>query len=159
MNLRGPLYLGVCYLREHLVRTGLVVAAVTLSLVLPAGIWQVVDRAEAHLRARSAQTPLLLGARGSPLESVFNGIYFAEPGIDRITMADAHAAAGDGLAEAIPLYVRFEARGHRVVGTTLDYFQFRRLEIAEGRVFGRLGDCVARGGGWRSHWGSGSATR
>jgi len=42
----------------------------------------------------------------------------------------------------IPLYVRFSAKGHRIVGTSLDYFRFRGLKIGEGKQFGRLGDCV-----------------
>jgi putative ABC transport system permease protein len=46
------------------------------------------------------------------------------------------------LAQAIPLYVRFQARGFPVVGTSLDYFEFRELRIADGRAFAMLGECV-----------------
>jgi putative ABC transport system permease protein len=48
-----------------------------------------------------------------------------------------------GLAIPIPVYVRFRARGHPIVGTTLDYFSFRDLTITEGRNLAVLGDCVA----------------
>jgi putative ABC transport system permease protein len=46
------------------------------------------------------------------------------------------------LALPIPLYVRFQARGNPIVGTTLDYFDFRNLRIAQGRYLAMLGDCV-----------------
>ena len=46
------------------------------------------------------------------------------------------------LALSLPLYVRFKARGNPVVGTTLDYFEFRSLKIVEGRQMAVLGDCV-----------------
>jgi len=40
------------------------------------------------------------------------------------------------------MYVRFQARGNPIVGTTLDYFEFRGLQIARGRQLALLGDCV-----------------
>ncbi|MGB5537847.1 MAG: ABC transporter permease, partial [Thiogranum sp.] len=46
------------------------------------------------------------------------------------------------LAVAVPLYVRFQARGFPIVGTTLDYFDFRQLKLAAGTPFGLLGECV-----------------
>jgi putative ABC transport system permease protein len=46
------------------------------------------------------------------------------------------------LALPIPVYVRFHARGNSIVGTTLDYFDFRGLKVAEGRNLAVLGDCV-----------------
>jgi putative ABC transport system permease protein len=50
--------------------------------------------------------------------------------------------ADSGLATAIPLYVCFKARQFPIVGTTLDYFDFRRLVIAQGRPLGLLGEAV-----------------
>jgi putative ABC transport system permease protein len=47
-----------------------------------------------------------------------------------------------GLAEPIPLYVRFRTRGHPIVGTTLEYFDFRGLRLATGRHMAVLGECV-----------------
>jgi putative ABC transport system permease protein len=46
------------------------------------------------------------------------------------------------LALPIPLYVRFKARGFPIVGTNLDYFDFRGLTIAEGSNLALLGECV-----------------
>jgi putative ABC transport system permease protein len=46
------------------------------------------------------------------------------------------------LAEAIPIDARFHAQGAPIIGTQLEYFAFRRLQLAEGRMITRLGDCV-----------------
>jgi putative ABC transport system permease protein len=42
----------------------------------------------------------------------------------------------------IPLYIRFQARGFPIVGTSLDYFEFRQLELAQGTMFTTLGQCI-----------------
>jgi len=34
----------------------------------------------------------------------------------------------------IPLHVRFQAQGAPIVGTELDYFDFRGLKLAEGQM-------------------------
>jgi putative ABC transport system permease protein len=46
------------------------------------------------------------------------------------------------LARAIPLYTRFHAAKNPIVGTTLEYFEFRNLALAEGRLMAMLGECV-----------------
>ena len=51
-------------------------------------------------------------------------------------------AASTGLAPAIPMYVRFKVRDQPIVGTTLEYFSFRGLELAEGRQMTVLGEAV-----------------
>jgi putative ABC transport system permease protein len=40
------------------------------------------------------------------------------------------------------LHLRYTAGGHSIVGTTPEYFDFRNLEIAEGRLMAILGECV-----------------
>lgn len=142
MNLAGPIYLGSQYLWQHRWRSLLVVFVVTLGLSLPSGVWLGVDVAETHLRERAESTPLLLGTNGSPLELVFNALYFSEPELDRLRLRDADAVTADGLAQAIPIYARYQAQTHTVVGTTVDYFAFRDLYFSEGNAFTRLGDCV-----------------
>jgi putative ABC transport system permease protein len=57
-------------------------------------------------------------------------------------MADTERVEETDLALTVPLYVRFKARGAPIVGTTLDYFDIRGLEIAQGRNLALLGECV-----------------
>jgi putative ABC transport system permease protein len=61
---------------------------------------------------------------------------------DFITFSEVVAVESSGLAQAIPLYSKFTANGHPVVGTSLDYFDFRKLFIAQGDSLIQIGDCV-----------------
>ena len=95
-----------------------------------------------ELTARAEATPLLVGAKGSPLELVLNSLYFDADPPELTTYAEALRISESGLANPIPLYVRFRSRESPIVGTTLDYFEFRGLEFAGGRPMAVLGECV-----------------
>ena len=73
---------------------------------------------------------------------MMNGLYFSDARPERVTMAQAERVWETGLATAIPLHVRYTAGGQPVVGTTLDYFDFRGLEVARGRGLAILGEAV-----------------
>ncbi len=142
MNFAGALHLGLCYLRRHRGKTVLLIAAISLSLILPFAVAHTVRLAEQHLRARSDSTPLVFGAVGSELELVFNSLYFTKPDINSITAGEAEALSAESMSRVIPIHARFSARGFPVIGTSLDYFDFRRLTFTSGDAFIRLGDCV-----------------
>ncbi len=142
MNLGGAFYLGLRYLKRRPLKTFLLAGSIGLAFFLPAAIGVVVKSAETHLRSRADTTPLLLGAPGSPLELVFNALYYSKPGITRFTMGEASAARLDNQTRIIPIYARYHSQGARIVGTTLDYFRFRNLGVVEGQFMTRLGDCV-----------------
>jgi putative ABC transport system permease protein len=85
---------------------------------------------------------LLVGARGSPLELVLNSLYFESDTPATTSFDQVTRVRESGLAEPIPLYVRFRSREHPIVGTTLEYFDFRGLRLAAGRQMAVLGECV-----------------
>jgi putative ABC transport system permease protein len=142
MNFSGILFLGLRYLSRNRGKTILLVAAFTLVWLLPSGIGVIVSNVEAQLRARALDTPLVLGQAGSPLELVFNSLYFTKPEIATLTLRDVESVSESGLANAIPLYARYSAGGSRIVGTSLDYFDYRGFVFADGRNLLRLGECV-----------------
>ncbi len=136
------LYLAWRYLAFHRVKTTILVTSITLILYLPVGLRVLVDQSSFQLTSRAEATPLIVGTRGSPLELVLNTLYYRAdyPGV--MSYAEASRVEDSGLARAIPVYVRFRARGYPIVGTTLDYFAFRNLRMAAGRSLTILGDCV-----------------
>jgi putative ABC transport system permease protein len=138
----GPLYLAWRYLAYHRVKTAILVASVALIGFLPAGLNVLVGESAAELTARAEATPLLLGAKGSPLELVLSSLYFGADTPPQIPWAQLERVAGSGLADPIPLYLRFRAGGHPIVGTSLEYFGFRGLRLAAGRRMAVLGECV-----------------
>ena len=136
------LYIAWKYLVFNRARSATLVACITLIAVLPLALEIILDESERQLVRRAETTPLVIGARGSALDLVMNSLYFTEQVPELITLAAADEVVDTGLAAAVPLYVRFRARGFPVVGTTLDYFDFRRLKLAAGHPFAMLGDCV-----------------
>lgn len=141
--MRELLYLAWRYLAYHRAKTAVLVLSIALILYVPMGLRVLVRQARAQLTARAASTPLLIGARGSPLELVLKALYAGRQDPPPMRYGEAERVAKTGLAQAIPLYIRYHAQGDPIVGTTLDYFAFRGLRIAEGRQMTRLGDCVA----------------
>ena len=69
-----------------------------------------------QLRARAASTPLLVGDKGSPLELVLSSLHFGKGAPGRIPWAEVARVKDTGLAQAIPLYVRFRAGDDPIVG-------------------------------------------
>ncbi len=140
--MRDVLYLAWRYLVYHRLKTVILVTSITLIIYLPVGLNVVVEQSGEHLTARAEATPLLVGAKGSPLELALNSLYFSPDYPELIDYSEASAITNSGLATAIPLYVRFRSRSHPIVGTSLDYFDFHNLSIAAGRPMAVLGECV-----------------
>jgi putative ABC transport system permease protein len=136
------LYIAWKYISFNKIKTITLVACITLIAFLPVALQLLLDESERQLMSRAVSTPLLVGAKGSALDLVMNTLYFGDEVPELITMAASERVMNTDLASPIPLYVRFSARGNPIVGTSLDYFDFRHLKIAQGRNLAVLGDCV-----------------
>ena len=136
------LYVAWQYIRYNKVKTATLVACITLIGFLPLVLERLLHESERQLASRAATTPLVVGAKGSALDLVMSTLYFGDEMPERITMKAARQVTDSDLAVAIPLYVRFKARDLPIVGTTLDYFDFRGLQVARGRQLAILGECV-----------------
>jgi len=71
-----------------------------------------------------------------------HSLYYRGESPGTIRLAEQLRIDETDLAETIPLLVKFYARGVPVAGTSQRYFEFRRLAIARGQSWQRLGDCV-----------------
>jgi len=138
----GPLYLAWRYLVFHRWKTVVLVAALTLILFLPVGLRVLVRQGAERLVARAVATPLLVGAPGSPTELVLSSLYFESDVQETLPYSEAARIRDTGLAEAIPLHVRFRVRDQPIVGTTPEYFAFRGLHAVDGRFAAVLGEAV-----------------
>ncbi len=130
------------YLVYHRIKTLVLLLSITLIVFIPTGLRVLVRQSEQQLTARAEATPLLVGARGSPLELVLSSLYFTAEVPQRMKYGEVARIASTNLARPIPLYVRFRSRDDPIVATTLDYFHFRGLRVGAGRQMMRLGDCV-----------------
>ena len=136
------LYIAWKYISFYRARTATLIACVTLIAVLPLALELLLDESERQLLSRAESTPLLLGSRGSSLDLVMNSLYFDDETPGLISMSAAEEIDASGLATPVPLYINFQAREFPIVGTTLDYFDFRGLHIAQGRQLALLGESV-----------------
>jgi putative ABC transport system permease protein len=136
------LYLAWRYLRFNRGKAAVLIGSISLILFLPAALHVVVREGARALTARADVTPLLVGSPGSAVDLTLAALYFREPSLEATSYREVERVADSGLAGAIPLHLRFEVRGYRIVGTSLDYLEFRGLELASGRPFAVLGECV-----------------
>jgi putative ABC transport system permease protein len=95
-----------------------------------------------HLTARAEANALILGSTGSALELVLNSLYFNKEMPAAIPMQAVSDINRSKLAYAIPLNTFYHAADVVIVGTSLDYFSFRKLKINQGRQMGILGETV-----------------
>jgi putative ABC transport system permease protein len=136
------LYIAWRYVSFNKAKTATLVACIVLIAFLPVSLELLLDESERQLMSRAVTTPLVVGAKGSALDLVMNTLYFGDEVPELIAMEASGRVMETDLALPIPVYVRFRARGYAIVGTTLDYFEFRGLKVAEGRQIAVLGDCV-----------------
>ncbi len=139
----NALFLAAAYLRHHWARSVVLIAVGALILSVPIVSQTILRGSEAALTDRAEATPLILGRRGSQLALVMNALYFSEDRAEPTTMAAVDDVWDSGLALPIPLHTAFETNGARIVGTSLDYLDFRELSLADGRAFAVLGEAVA----------------
>lgn len=142
----GSFYLAARYLLHHRGRSLLVVACLVLVAGLPIALDQVLAESERQLTARADATPMLIGSKGSALDLVMGAVYFGGQVPEPISMAEIEAIEDTGLAYAVPLHTGFAARGAPIIGTSLDYFEFRGLSLAKGDGMVALGECVLGAG-------------
>ncbi len=135
-------YLAWRYISFNRFKTLTLVTCIALILFLPLALKMLLMKSEQQLMSRAVSTPLLLGARGNSLDLVMNSLYFADERPDSIKMQSVEDIYHSGMALPIPLYARFKSGDHPIVGTSLDYFDFRQLELSSGRLFAMLGECV-----------------
>lgn len=122
------LYIAWKYISYNRIKTVVLIACITLISFLPFSLQLLLDESERQLMSRAVDTPLMVGAKGSALDLVMNTLYFGDDVPESICMTASNRIAETDLSLPIPMYVRFKARGYPLVGTTLDYFEFRGVE-------------------------------
>jgi putative ABC transport system permease protein len=140
--MRSVLFLALRYLRFNKIKTAIMVFSIAVAVFLPLAVNLLVRDYQRDLLARANATPLVAGAPGSRLDLVLHALYFRGKPARDLTMGDVAAINGSGLALGIPILEKHSARGFPIVGTSLEYFDFRGLRVARGGGLARVGDCV-----------------
>ena len=140
--MKNVLLLALRYLRFNKIKTVILVFSVAVAVFLPLAVNLLVRDYQRDLLARASATPLVAGAPGSRLDLVLHALYFRGQPAHDLTMGDVDSINASGLALGLPIIAKHAARGFPIVGTSLEYFEFRGLHIARGAGLTRLGDCV-----------------
>ena len=140
--MKHALLLAFRYTAYYRVRSAILVVCLSIAIFLPAAVHLLVGRYNRIMIERADRTPLVIGAHGSVYDLVLSTLYFKGRLRQHLTMAQVDVIRDGGLATPVPLYVRFTAGGRPIVGTTLDYFQFRELRARHGTLPQVLGDVV-----------------
>ena len=138
----GALRLAWRYILHHRGRSIILMGCIFLTLVLPVCLGILLRQFSRQIVSRAEATPVVVGAKGSQLDLALHAIYFSRAPESFLEYGEVEEIQRSGLATPIPLHVKFSAQGYPIVGTSLQYFRYRGLEIESGQSLAMLGDCV-----------------
>jgi putative ABC transport system permease protein len=140
--MKQSFYLAIKYLLYHRIRTLILLGSIGLILYLPAGLQRLITESETQMMARADATPLIVGAKGNSTDLVINTLYYEQTEIDPLDLRTLDELDETGFGYSIPMVSLFKARDFPIIGTNLDYFNFRNLSVQEGRNLRYVGECV-----------------
>lgn len=140
--MKQSLYLALKYLGYYKSRTIILVCSIGLLLYLPMGLQRLINESELRMMARAEASPLIVGSKGNATDLVINTLYFEQTKIDELKYSYRIELNDSGLGYSIPIISVFNARKVPIIGTNLDYFLFRNLNVAKGRNLQYVGECV-----------------
>jgi putative ABC transport system permease protein len=118
------------------------IASIGIIIFLPNGLQRLITESEQQMMSRANSTQLIVGAKGSSTDLVINSLYFQQEKIENIKSNVTDKLDDTGLGYSIPILSAFNARGFPIVGTTLEYFSFRNINLQNGRNITYIGECV-----------------
>ncbi|NUQ24349.1 MAG: ABC transporter permease [Saprospiraceae bacterium] len=93
---------------------------------------QLEDKFEKNL----AGIDMVIGAKGSPLQLILSSMYHIDAPTGNVAIADVKAFLNPKhpvIGKAVPLSLGDNYRSYRIVGTTFDFFDLYKAELAQGR--------------------------
>lgn len=139
----NALFLAAHYMSSAPGRTAVLVLGTTVALFLPVFTWMAAAQLEDTMYARAHRSPIVVGHVGNEFDLVISSLYFKGQVRDPITAGEWRRVSQQQGVVAVPLYARYSASGTPLVGTNLDYFDQRSLQLSAGRFPGVLGEVVA----------------
>ena len=121
-------------LRQHALSTLITAGSIALACGLLMTVWMVKTQAQAAFVSTATAFDAVLGARGSKLQLVLNGIFHLEASPGNLAASDYELIRKHpAVKTAIPIAVGDNLRGYRIVGTVPQLFT--AVEFAPGKKF------------------------
>ena len=136
--------LALTYLRSRLLVTLLTILAVSLGLGLATIVLSLSRQATDTLQNEAGYWDMMIGAKGSPLQVVLNGLYYLEPPTGNIQVSLWERLKHDpAVANVVPVNMGDNYLGTPIVGTVPEFFAGRHPShagpiIARGHQFTKL---------------------
>ncbi|GAB5495456.1 MAG: hypothetical protein Phyf2KO_05360 [Phycisphaerales bacterium] len=138
----GAFRLGLLYALRHRAQTLVVAVCIAATVGLPVAANLVLSHYQQQLNRRADSIPLVVGAKGSRFDLAFAALYFKEQPVEPVKMSLYTEIARDREVTAVPVHLRFTAKGKPIVAVGVDYFTLRGLQPASGTFPLLLGDAV-----------------
>lgn len=125
-------------------------ALLTLGVAAMVFLLTVGSQVDRSLQRDLAGIDLVVGAKGSPMQLILAGVFHLDVPTGNVPLAAVDKLREHPLVErVVPLALGDSLRGYRIVGTSPDYLDLYRAQLAHGRVWSVpleavLGDQVAR---------------
>ena len=120
----------------------ILVVCTAIALSLPINTFVAVNLLSDKLTERGEQTPILIGKKGNEFALTMNALYFRGTVKETVSM-DVYQDMSDiyeGMV--LPLYIAHSASQTPIVGSNIDYFETRNLQLNNGRYYIGLGEVV-----------------
>ena len=140
-SLGDALFLATRSLRAAPWRSWILVFGTAVAVFLPLFTFRAAALLEKALLARAEASPILIGQKGDEFDLTMNALYFRGQVAETLPFGERRMLSQYGLA--LPLYVAYSVSGTPLVGTSIEYFEARGLELASGRLPALLGEVVA----------------
>jgi putative ABC transport system permease protein len=138
----GPFRLALKYIAYQRFKSLILIGCIFLTALLPIAIKLLLWQFNEKIMSRADSTPIVVGAEGSSLDLTLHALYFKTQPPDSVAFGDWKVLRENEHVTAVPIHAKFTARNYPIVGTSLEYFDFRKLRINAGSEFAVLGDCV-----------------
>ncbi len=126
-------------LRNRAFATALTVFTIALAITLLLGVERLRDQTRESFLRTVAGTDLIVGARAHPVQLLLYSVFHLGDATNNLSWdAFQRIARDEDVAWAVPVSLGDSHRGHRVVGTTTDYFRHvgqETLAFSAGRPF------------------------
>ena len=140
--MKQAFFLAFQYLRSSKIRFAVLLVCTSIALSLPVNTLLAFDILSNKLTERGKNTPILIGKKGNEFALTMNALYFRGSVKDTLSMSVYTTVTQTYASQVLPLYISHSASQTPIVGTNIDYFEARDLELEAGRLFVGLGEVV-----------------
>lgn len=139
---RKVLFLVWRYVSFHWGKSTILLTSLTLTILMPTCLTRLTRVFEETLRDRAVTSPLLLGVKGSDYDLTMHALYFRSDIQAPFQVRVWHDLLAKNRGLSAPITSHFTAQSQPIVGTSIEYFEARKLRLSQGSMFRHMGQCV-----------------